>query len=183
MQILTAMAVLAAEEGEGGSNASLVLPEPSELIAGIIAFAIVFFFVWKWAMPTIRATLEQRRQAITGQMEEAEKAKREAENLLADYRSQLAEAKTEGNRLIEEARQSADQMRADILAKAEADAEGIRAKAREEAATEMSRALSDAKSQVGEISMDLAGKIVGESLDAEAHKALIDRYLADLERL
>jgi F-type H+-transporting ATPase subunit b len=139
--------------------------------------------MWKWAMPTIRTTLEQRRQAITGQMEEAEKAKREAANLLADYRSQLAEAKSEGNRLIEEARQSADQMKADILAKAETDAEGIRAKARDEAATEMSRALSDAKSQVGEISMDLAGKIVGESLDADAHKALIDRYLADLERL
>jgi F-type H+-transporting ATPase subunit b len=139
--------------------------------------------MWKWAMPTIRTTLEQRRQAITGQMEEAEKAKREAANLLADYRSQLAEAKSEGNRLIEEARQSADQMKADILAKAETDAEGIRAKARDEAATEMSRALSDAKSQVGEISMDLAGKIVGESLDADAHKALIDRYLADLQRL
>jgi F-type H+-transporting ATPase subunit b len=183
MQTLTAMALLAAEESEGGSNASLVLPESSELIAGIIAFAIVFFFMWKWAMPTIRTTLEQRRQAITGQMEEAEKAKREAANLLADYRSQLAEAKSEGNRLIEEARQSADQMKADILAKAETDAEGIRAKARDEAATEMSRALSDAKSQVGEISMDLAGKIVGESLDADAHKALIDRYLADLERL
>jgi F-type H+-transporting ATPase subunit b len=182
MQFLTAMTVLAAES-EGGSNTSLVLPETSELIAGIIAFAIVFFFVWRWAMPTITATLEKRRQAITGQMEEAEKAKREAESLLSDYRAQLAEAKTEGSRLIEEARQSADQMKADIVAKAEQDAEGIRAKAREEASSEMSRALSDAKSQVGDISVELAGKIVGESLDAKAHKALIDRYLADLEKI
>lgn len=181
MQFLTAMSVLAAEEG--GSNTSLVLPETSELIAGIIAFAIVFFFVWRWAMPTITETLEKRRQAITGQMDEAEKAKREAESLLSDYRAQLAEAKTEGSRLIEEARQSADQMKADIVAKAEQDAEGIRAKAREEAASEMSRALSDAKSQVGDISVELAGKIVGESLDANAHKALIDRYLADLEKI
>ena len=182
MQFLTAMTVLAAES-EGGSNTSLVLPETSELIAGIIAFAIVFFFVWRWAMPTITETLERRRQAITGQMDEAEKAKREAESLLSDYRAQLAEAKTEGSRLIEEARQSADQMKADIVAKAEQDAEGIRAKAREEAAGEMSRALSDAKSQVGDISVELAGKIVGESLDANAHKALIDRYLADLEKI
>lgn len=182
MQFLTAMTVLAAES-EGGSNTSLVLPETSELIAGIIAFAIVFFFVWRWAMPTITATLEKRRQAITGQMEEAEKAKREAESLLSDYRAQLAEAKTEGSRLIEEARQSADQMKADIVAKAEQDAEGIRAKAREEASGEMSRALADAKSQVGDISVELAGKIVGESLDAKAHKGLIDRYLADLEKI
>lgn len=182
MQFLTAMTVLA-QEGEGTSNTSLVLPEPSELIAGIIAFSIVFFFVWRWAMPTIRETLENRRQAITGQMDAAEKAKQEAESLLTDYRAQLAEAKTEGSRLIEEARQSADQMKADILARAEQDADGIRAKAREEAAGEMSRALSDAKAQVGDISVDLAGKIVGESLDADAHKALIERYLADLEKI
>ncbi|MGD2102429.1 MAG: F0F1 ATP synthase subunit B [Acidimicrobiia bacterium] len=183
MQLLTAMAVLAAEEGEGGSSTDLVLPETSELIAGIIAFAIVFFFVWRWAMPTIRETLERRRQAITGQIEEAEKAKAEAESLLADYRAQLAEAKAEGNRVVEEARQSADQLRADILAKAEQEAEGIRAKARDEASSEVSRALADAKAQVGDISVELAGKIVGESLDADAHQALIDRYLADLEQL
>ena len=183
MQLLTAMAVLATEEGEGGSSTDLVLPETSELIAGIIAFAIVFFFVWRWAMPTIRETLERRRQAITGQLEEAEKAKKEAESLLADYRAQLAEAKAEGNRVVEEARQSADQMKADILAKAEQDAEGIRAKARDEAASELSRALADARSQVGDISVELAGKIVGDSLDADAHQALIDRYLADLEKL
>lgn len=183
MQFLTAMAVLAAEEGDSASNTSLVLPETSELIAGIVAFAIVFFFMWRWAMPTITKTLEQRRQAITGQIEEAEKSKREAEGLLADYRAQLDAAKSEGNRVIEEARQSADQMKADILSKAEKDAEGIRAKAREEAATEMSRALADAKAQVGDISVELAGKIVGESLDADTHRALIDRYLADLEKL
>jgi F-type H+-transporting ATPase subunit b len=183
MQLLTAMAVLAAEEGEGGSSTDLVLPETSELIAGIIAFAIVFFFVWRWAMPTIKETLERRRQAITGQIEEAEKAKAEAESLLADYRAQLAEAKAEGNRVVEEARQSADQLRADILAKAEQEAEGIRAKARDEASSEVSRALADAKAQVGDISVELAGKIVGESLDADAHQALIDRYLADLEQL
>ncbi len=183
MQFLTAMAVLAAEEGESGSNSALVFPETSELIAGIIAFAIVFFFVWKWAMPAINETLEKRRQAITGQLEEAETAKKEAESLLADYRAQLAEAKSEGSRVIEEARQTADQMKSEILAKAEQDAEGIRSKARDEAATEVSRALADAKSKVGDISVDLAGKIVGESLDADAHKALIDRYLADLERI
>lgn len=183
MQLLTAMAVLAAEEGEGGSSTDLVLPETSELIAGIIAFAIVFFFVWRWAMPTIKETLERRRQAITGQIEEAEKAKAEAESLLADYKAQLAEAKAEGNRVVEEARQSADQLKADILAKAEQEAEGIRAKARDEASSEVSRALADAKAQVGDISVELAGKIVGESLDADAHQALIDRYLADLERL
>jgi F-type H+-transporting ATPase subunit b len=64
--------------------------------------------------------LEQRQAAISGQIEEAERAKTEAESLLADYRGQLAEARVDANQVIEEARQQADQMRADIVARAEA---------------------------------------------------------------
>ena len=182
MQFLTAMVVLAQEE-ESSSNVALVLPETAELIAGIIAFSIVFFFVWKWAWPTINKTLEQRQAAMQGQMEQAESAKVEAETLLADYKSQLSGAKVEGSKIIDEARGTADQMKADLMAKAEQDADQIRSKARDEAASEKSRALADARSQVGEISVDLAGKIVGESLDAKSHQALIDRYLDDLESL
>ena len=175
--------VLAASEGEGGGAAELLLPAWPELVAGIIAFSLVYFFVWKWVWPSMSKTIEARRAAVTGQIEAAEKAKAEAESLLADYRGQLAGAKSEANRLVEEARQTAEQMRADILAKAEADGEQIRAKARDEAAGEKSRALAEARSQVGDISVDLAGKIVGETLDGDAHRALIDRYLADLEKL
>ena len=182
---MTELVILAASEGgeEGGSAAELLLPAWPELVAGIIAFAIVFFFVWKWVWPNLNKTMETRQAAIAGQITEAEKAKEEAESLRKDYQEQLASSRGEGNRIVEEARQQAEQMRADILAKAEADAEQIRQKAREDAAGEKSRALADAKAQVGDISVDLASKIVGESLDQEAHKALIDRYLADLEKL
>ena len=69
-----------------------MLPHPEELIAGILAFLIVFFFVWRRALPTISKTLEARQQAISGQLADAEESKREAESLLADYRAQLAEA-------------------------------------------------------------------------------------------
>ncbi|CAN5131299.1 hypothetical protein BH18ACT5_BH18ACT5_12640 [soil metagenome] len=73
------MAILAqGEPEEASSNISLVLPEINELIAGIVAFAIVFFFVWKWALPAINRTLEARQKAITGKLEDAEKSKTEA---------------------------------------------------------------------------------------------------------
>jgi F-type H+-transporting ATPase subunit b len=182
---VTQLVILAASEGgeEGGSAAELLLPAWPELVAGIIAFAIVFFFVWRWVWPSLNKTLETRQAAIAGQITEAEKAKEEAESLRKDYQDQLAASRGEGNKIVEEARQQAEQMRADIMAKAEADAEQIRVKAREDAAGEKSRALAEARSQVGDISVDLASKIVGESLDQEAHQALIDRYLADLEKL
>jgi len=184
MHHLTAMAILAAEEGgESSGGLSLVLPHLEELIAGIVAFAIVFFFVWRWAMPTLNRTLEQRQAAITGQIADAEKAKQEAESLLADYRGLLAEAKAEGNKIVEEARQAAEQLKADVIKKAEADADQIRLKAQEDAAGEKTRALADAKTQVADISIELASRIIGESLNEDAHKTLIDRYLADLEKL
>jgi len=184
MQFLSALAVLATEEGEETSDGlSLVLPHPEELIAGILAFAIVFFFVWKWALPTINKTLEARQAAITGQLTDAERAKSEAEALLADYKAQLVEAKSEGNRIVEEARVSGDQVKAEIIAKANDDAGQLIAKARAEAESERSRALSEARREVGELSVDLAGKIVGESLDPDAHKGLVERYLADLEKM
>jgi F-type H+-transporting ATPase subunit b len=184
MQFLNALAVVATEEGEEASDGlSLVLPHTEELIAGILAFAIVFFFVWKWALPTITKTLEARQAAITGQLTEAERAKAEAEALLADYKAQLAEAKSEGNRIVEEARVAGDQTKAEIIAKANDDASQLIAKARAEAESERSRALSEARREVGELSVDLAGRIVGESLDADAHKGLVERYLADLEKM
>ena len=182
MMLFAQNLLLAAEESESG-GLEILLPPRDELIAGIIAFSIVFFFVWKWAVPAINKSIEQRQAAIAGQIQDAERAKAEAESLLVDYQAQLAESKSEGNRIVDEARGTAEQLKADIVAKAEEDAEQIRAKARDEASAEKSRALADAKSEVGTISVDLAGKIVGESLDAEAHQALIDRYLSDLESL
>lgn len=175
--------ILAAAEEEGGSAAELLLPAWPELVAGIIAFAIVFFFVRQWVWPSLTRTMEHRQAAIAGEMTQAEKAKQEAESLLADYKAQLADSKAEGNRIIEEARAAADQMRAETIARAEADAEQILARAREEAENEKGRALADARKEVGAISVDLASKIVGESLDAKTHQALVDRYLADLEKM
>lgn len=178
-----ASSVLLAAEEEGGGGIDLLLPATAELIAGIIAFAVVFFFIWKWAWPAINRSLETRQQAISGQLKEAETTKFEAQSLLDDYRSQLAEAKGEANRIVEEARARAETVRSDLVAKAETDAGQIVAKAREEAANEKARALQEARREVADLSIDLAEKVVGENLDREAQHGLIERYLADLERM
>ena len=147
--------LLAAEEAEETGNIGLVLPEPYELVAGIIAFGIVFFFVWKWAFPAIDKMLEDRQRAIKGQMEDAEAAKAEAQSLLDDYRKQLAEAKAEAAGIINEAREAAEAMKADILAKAQTESAAIGTKARADAATERDRALASARVEVANLSIDL----------------------------
>ena len=171
--------ILAAEEAEGG--VSLLLPATAELIAGIIAFGIVFFFIWRWAVPAINKSLEERQRAIGGQLQEAEKTKTEADSLLADYRSQIAEAKARENEILEEARAEAEQIRADLVAKAQAEAEQIVARARQDAEAERAQLLSDVQADVANLSIDLAERVVGESLDREAQRSLVDRYIAELE--
>lgn len=171
----------AAEETEGGGGLDLLLPPIPELIGGILAFGIVFFFIWKFAGPALNRMLEDRQQAIGGQLAEAEKAKSEAEALLADYRAQLAEAREKGNQIIEEARNQAEQMKNDIVSRAESEAADIVAKAREDAQNERARALADARRDVANLSIDLAEKVVGQNLDREAQLGLVERYIADLE--
>ncbi len=181
MNMLATGLILAAEEEASGTD--LLIPETSELIAGIIAFAIVFYVIWKFAAPALNQTLENRQKAIKGELEEAEKAKTEAAQLLEDYKAQLKGARADADRIIEEARQSGETLKADMLAKANAEAQDIVSKARTEADAEKERALVEARSDVAALSLDLAEKVVGSSLDRDAQRGLVDAYLADLDRM
>ena len=118
------VAVLAQETAQPVSEKADLYPKSAELIAAAVAFAIIFFFFWKWVLPRINTLLEERRQQIQGQLESAEETRKQAEQELADYRSQLANARDEGNRIIEEARVTADQLRRDIQANAEQEDRG-----------------------------------------------------------
>ena len=173
--------VLAAEESTGGGGLGLLLPATSELIAGIVAFAIIFFFVWRWVVPTLSATLARRQEAERSRLEAAESSHREAEELASQYREQLAGAKDEASRILEEARQAGDAVRAETANRAQQEAEDIVKRARDEAAAESGRALEAARLQVANLSIDLAEKVVGQSLDREVQLALVDSYLTELE--
>lgn len=172
--------IIAAEE-EADAGLQLLLPATPELIGGIIAFAIVFFFIWRWAWPAIDSSLENRQREISGRLEEAEKAKAEAESLLEDYRTQLNEARQRADEIIEEARQTAESVREETISNANREAEQILARAREEADAEKRRVLSEARQEVANLSIDLAERVVGESLDEQAQRGLVERYLAELE--
>jgi F-type H+-transporting ATPase subunit b len=164
-------------EGEEVSEAKDLYPAVGELIVGLVAFAILFFFTWKWVLPRVRKVLEERQEAIQGEMERAEAERVEAQKLQEQYREQLAGAREEANRIIEEARRAAEQVRADIQAKAEQEAAATVARAQEEIRAERDRVFQELRGEVGEIAVGLAGRVVGESLDAGTHQRLIDEYI------
>ena len=178
LRIAAAIHIIAAEEEPEGID--LILPETKELIAGIIAFGIVFLFVRLWAWPALQEMLENRRLAIIGQLEEAERVKGEAESLLADYQAQVAGVKEEANQIIDEALTTADSMKSEIVARAEAEAAGVLDKGRADLAAERGRAAAALQGDVANLSLDMAEKVVAGSIDREAQGALVERYLDEL---
>lgn len=173
--------VLAQEHVEEEVNEPKDLyPHLNELIVGAIAFAILFFFVWRWVLPRLGKILEERRQKIQGSLEEAEKARSDADRLLARYQQQLRDAGTEAGRIIEESRKTAEQMRKDLLAKAEDESRQVVAKAQEEVRAERDRAVQALRRELAEASVDLASRVVGETLDKERHVRLVEQYIDDV---
>ena len=159
------------------NDAKDLYPHWQELILGAISFAVMFAFMAKWVVPRLNTLLEERGQKIQGEMERASASRAEADKELADYRVQLANVRDEANRIIEEARKTADQLRRDLQAKAEQESQSIVARAQDEIRAERDRTFQELRAQVGEIAVELAGRVVRSSLDAPAHERLINEYI------
>jgi F-type H+-transporting ATPase subunit b len=173
----TRIGLLAQEASTTSSDKENLYPHATELLVGAIAFAIIFFFMWKWVLPRVSALLEERRQKIQGEMEKAEQAHHEADEELSRYRAQLANAAEEANRIIDEARLTADQLRMDLQTRAEQESQNIVVRAQEEIRAERDRVFQELRTQVAQIAVELAGKVVGQELDQSAHTRLIDEYI------
>lgn len=172
--------MLLAQAHEERSGIDLILPAIDELIWGAVAFAIAFFVLTKLAFPTLRKTIQDRENKIRGDLEAAEASKDEAQGMLDEYKKQMAEARSEANRVIEDSRQQAEQVRKDIIAKAEKDSESIVARAQEQIQAERSRAVTELQATISNLSIELAEKVVGRSIDASAQKDLVDAYIKDV---
>ena len=122
---------------------------PTELIVGAVAFAIIFFFFWKWVLPRVNTLLEERREKIQGEMERAEAAARRGRRRARPLQAQLAGAGDEANRIIDEARKTADQLRADLQASAEQESQAIVARAQEEIRAERDRVFQELRTRSG----------------------------------
>jgi F-type H+-transporting ATPase subunit b len=178
--LIASILTQAEEHGEEVSDAKDLYPAVGELIVGLFAFAVLFFFTWKFVIPRFKQVLEERREKIQGEMEKAEATRVEAEKLQEDYRTQLAGARDEANGIIEEARATADQLRRDLQAKAEEESQAIVGRAQEEIRAERDRVFQELRAQVGSIAVEIAGRVVGQSLDEKTHQRLIDEFIDEV---
>jgi F-type H+-transporting ATPase subunit b len=157
-----------------------ILPATNEIIWGSLAFAVLFLAFLKWGLPAVRNMMAVREDRIRGDLERAESARNESEQVLEQYRAQLADARTEASRILEEARQAADQMRRDLIARAEADAAELRGRAQEDIRLAGERAMADLRTRVADLSIELAERIVERNLDRDTQLALIENYINEV---
>ena len=157
-----------------------ILPATNEIIWGGIAFFILFtLLAWK-GFPAIKGAMDARAEKIRTDIDEAERARTEAESLKAEYERQLADARQQASRIVEEARQQAEQVRRDLTAKAEAEATELRQRNAEQVSAERDRVMGELQGQVAQLAIELAEKVVESSLDRETNLRLIESYISSV---
>lgn len=159
-----------------------LVPNWTEVLVGLIAFFIVFGALWKVLLPRISKTLEERTDAIEGGLQRAEETQAEANLLREQYQALLADARHEAARERERAREEGAQIIAGMRAEGEAEKRRIVESGHTQIEADRQQAFASLRAEIGTLSVQLASKIVGESLDDEARQSrVVDRFLADLD--
>ena len=154
-----------------------LLPAWNEVIWGMLSFAVLLFLMWKFALPQVRSMMTAREEKIRDDLEQAENARTSAEEEKARYEASLAEARGEAGTIIEEARQAAEQVRRDLIARAEVEANDIKERAQVDIAAQQQRALTELRTDVAALSIDLAERIVERNLDPATQQQLVDSFI------
>jgi F-type H+-transporting ATPase subunit b len=156
-----------------------IIPNLAELIPALISFAIVFFILSKFAWPAISDMLDKRAETIREGLERAEAAKIEAERLLEEYKKTMADARKEAGVILQQAKQAAEAQRLEGTAKTQAEIDDMLVKARESIEGERRAAIASLQSSVAELSVAVAGKLIGGELTNEDHLKVIEKYVAE----
>ncbi|HEX3732891.1 MAG TPA: F0F1 ATP synthase subunit B [Mycobacteriales bacterium] len=161
-----------------------VVPVVGELIIGFIGFGILCFILMRFVFPKMEQMYRARVDAIEGGIRRAEEAQEQAQELLRQYNAQLAEARSDATRIRDEARVEGHQILAELRAQAQEESERIVARGEQQLASSRQQLLTELRGEIGKLSVDLASRIVGESLADEARRAgTVQRFLDGLQGL
>jgi F-type H+-transporting ATPase subunit b len=140
----------------------------------------MFALLAKLAFNPIVEALDRRRSTIQQHLADAEKDRDDAKKLMADYEEQIAGARSEAAKVIEEARAIGENVRKDVLEKAKAEAATILERAREEMLREKEKGVQELKDAVATLSVQIASKVLEKEIDESRHRQLVEELIKDL---
>lgn len=171
--------IRAAVEGE---PINPLIPQWYDIVGSLICFVIILIFFWKYALPRVQKLLDERAEAIEGNIAKADEAQHKAEAMLEQYSAQLADARAEAAKIREQARTDGVKIVAEAKDSASTEAARVTAAAQAQIEAERQSALVSLRGEVGSLAIDLASGVVGEVLTEDKKaQAIVDRFLADLE--
>ncbi len=146
-------------------------------VFAIIAFAILFWLLNRYAFGPLFSVMEKRREKVLSDLKQAEQQRNQTAQLLEDQKKALQEARQEANEIIERARITSVKQADELIAAAKNEAIRLKDDAVKEIESEKNKAIATLQAQVGELSVLIASKIIEKQVDEASHKDMINRYL------
>lgn len=147
------------------------------LLWTIITFIVLLLILWKAAWKPIVEALDARAEKIRGDIDNAEKSRQEAEKLMAQHKEMMDEAKDESAKIVARGKEEAEQVRNELIEKANKDAKDIAERAKKEINLAKDKALAEIKDEVVMLSTEIASKIISKNINADDQKSLVEEAL------
>ncbi|MGH4026513.1 MAG: F0F1 ATP synthase subunit B [Pseudonocardiaceae bacterium] len=167
----------------GGGGDIFLLPNATFFVE-LLIFLLVLGVVWRYVVPPVKRAMKERQEMIRRQIEESERARKALQEAETRYQEALAEARVEAAKIREAARADAQAIKDELRQQAEQEVARIQQRGEEQLASQRERVVRELRAEVGRLAVELAGRIVGESLADDARRAgTVDRFLDELDRM
>jgi len=171
----------ATEGGEEGGGSFLVQPGIGLMIWTLLAFVITMWVLSKFAFPRITQALEERAEKVNSNIDESERLRAEADELLTEYRERLTEAREQADDIMARSRKASDAARSEAVAEGKARHDELVAAARKDIEAETRRSLEQIRKEVADLTVLATEKVARKSLTAEDQKRLVEDALAEVD--
>jgi len=175
------LAAEAAHGGEESGGSFLVSPGLGLMIWTLVLFLITMWVLSKVAFPKIQEALDKRAKTISESIEAAERQRRESDELLAEYRARLAEAREQADDIMARARKSAETAEAEAAAAGKERREELVEAAKRDIEAETRRSLDLIRQEVADLTVLATEKVTRKSLSGEDQKRLVEEALAEVD--
>jgi F-type H+-transporting ATPase subunit b len=163
------------------ASSGLIKVVPGLMIWTLIAFAVTFFVLRKYAFGPIQKIIDERRQRIDDAIAEADNARVEARELLEQHRALIGQAKSESAEILADARKVAEAQMARVREEAEVERQRRLEDTRKQIDAETARAIDQIRGEVADLTIEATERVVGKVLDAEDQRRLIDEAIEGLD--
>jgi len=163
------------------ASSPLIKVEPGLMIWTLVCFALTLFVLWKYAFGPIQKLIDARRLRILESIEEADRARDEARQLLEEHRSLMAQARTDAEGILAEARKVSDAQRERVREETDLDRARRMEETRRQIDAETARALEQIRGEVAELTLAATAKVTGKVLDSADHRRLIEDAISELD--